>query len=370
MPFNDLRCRGIIGVRWILVTALVAASTALAAPDEKAADDAAPAATLPADPNGRHLTRQAGIALDQVDAMLAKHPPSAVVSPERAMTLTLLDAILQDPNITQRPAVREFWKARTEHAVAEMQRTRIDDGRVIVWHLYNMGFVVRSRSATVAFDLVKLRHVPELSLDDETMQAVVDQCDAMFVSHAHLDHADPDVAAMFVKAGKPVLAPQEVWQGQPIHSQLPHPTRDGEAQPHPLKLSNGSALNVAIYPGFQMGKPGAAKSATAENNVYLITLPDGQRIAHTGDNTVEAGLPKPGTSVDILLMKMDPGGLKTKQIVDRFSPRLVLPSHFEELGHVNPASRQPYWLGLDRAARLSVPTVIMTWGEAYQLERW
>ncbi|HEV7301106.1 MAG TPA: hypothetical protein VGN72_17195 [Tepidisphaeraceae bacterium] len=314
----------------------------------------------------KHLERQTQVSLEQVAAALEAHPPAVDAIPrERAMALTLFDTILHDPAAPQRASVGQFRQARTKQAIDDMLRTTVTEGAV-VWQIYNMGFVVRTRSVTIGFDLVKLVHVPVISLDDETMRALIDQCDVLFVSHEHLDHADREVSQWFLDAGKPVVAPPAMWLGEPSHARLTHLPRDGRPQGHSLSIRDGKAtLQVAVYPGAQRTK----EPADIENNVYVITTPEGIRIAHTGDNNVTAGLPKAGSlngPIDLLLMKLEPGnGLRSKRIVNAFDPRLTLPSHFEELGHANVNGREPFWRGMERVPKLKVPTLMMMWGERY-----
>ena len=92
------------------------------------------------------------------------------------------------------------------------------------------------------------------------------------------------------------------------------------------------------------------------------------RIGHTGDNNIEGGLPASdaiGKPVDLLVMKLLTGKLKSKDIIKPFRPRIVLPSHFEELGHVNVNGREPFWRGMERAPKLCTPSLIMMWGERF-----
>jgi L-ascorbate metabolism protein UlaG (beta-lactamase superfamily) len=314
------------------------------------------------EPESKHLERQAVVSLGRVNTALNAFPPTTGdVAPERAMALTLLDAILHEPGAPQRPAVGEFRRMRTQLAIDDIRRTKVTGDDAVVWQIYNMGFVVRTRSVTMAFDLVKLVHVPAVALDDTMMRAIADECDVLFVSHEHLDHSDREVSEMFLSAGKPVVAPESMWQGEPIHARLTHLPRDGDAKGHTLPV-RGGALNVAVFPGHQTAKQGPG----VDNNVYVVTTAEGLRVGHTGDNNVEAGLPDPAvTPVDLLVMKLMPGKLGSKEILAPFRPRVVLPSHFEELGHVNVNAREPFWRGLERAPGLKKPTLIMMWGERF-----
>lgn len=365
--------------KWAIVAALGATlclNATLAAQHMDAVPATLPATqstTLPANTftlsegEDKHLERQAVVALAQVEAALDANPAVVDDIPvERALALTLLDAILHEPGAPNRPAIGQFRLARTKRAIEDMRRTKVTDDGAIVWQIYNMGFVVRTKSVTLGFDLVKLTHVPAFSLDNETMKAVIDQCDVLFVSHEHLDHADREVAEWFLAAGKPVLAPNAMWLGEPLHDRLTHLPRDAASNGHALPVRGGTAsLGVTIYPGFQHTKDGE----DVENNVYIVTTPEGIRVGHTGDNNVPGGLPPSGSvdkPVDLLVMKLMLGKLKSKDIIAPFIPRIVLPSHFEEVGHVNVNGREPFWRGMERAPNLGVPTLIMMWGERFQ----
>jgi L-ascorbate metabolism protein UlaG (beta-lactamase superfamily) len=317
-----------------------------------------------------YLERQAQNSLATVDEALSENPPTIdSTSITRKLALTLLDAILHEPNAPDHPAVAQFRLARTKRAIVEILTTKVTDDRVVFWEIYNMGFVVRTRSVTLGFDLVKLTHMPVFALDDATMKQVVDQCDVLFVSHVHLDHADHDVCQWALDAGKPVLAPPTMWTGEPIHDHLMHLPRDGSSAGHAVSIRHGAqTIHVTIYPGVQVVRGGP----NVEDNVYIITTPEGFRIAHTGDNNIEAGLPAPDAlpaPTDVLIMKLDPDHLTARQIVESFDPHLIVPAHFDEVGHVNLAGRQPFWGGIERLAKLDVPSVMMTWGEEFQYTR-
>ncbi len=57
-----------------------------------------------------------------------------------------------------------------------------------------------------------MKESPSL-ISDETMQAIVAQCDIMFLSHNHPDHIDPVVVRMFTDMGKQVIAPNNSLVG-------------------------------------------------------------------------------------------------------------------------------------------------------------
>src|SRR5690625_7919693 len=98
-----------------------------------------------------------------------------------------------------------------------MERTTVDEGAMI-WKLYNMGLVARTASVTVCFDLVRAHssRVEVFPGSDEVMGSVIDQCDALFVSHRHGDHAAQWVAQTFIERGRPAVARPDVCDSDPV----------------------------------------------------------------------------------------------------------------------------------------------------------
>ena len=171
----------------------------------------------------QHLDAQAQALLTAVDATLQRHTPALPEPSERRLALLTLDAVLHDEYAASRPPVQAFLERRIARAVEQIVSTRIRSGARI-WKMYNHGFVVRTASVTFAFDLVSARNVGSdgFRIPDELIEQLAEQCDALFISHRHGDHADELVARAFLGRGKPVVAPPEVWQGRPIHSRLTH----------------------------------------------------------------------------------------------------------------------------------------------------
>ena len=95
----------------------------------------------------------------------------------------------------------------------------------------------------------------------------------LFISHRHKDHADETVAKFFLDQDKPVIAPNEVWHGKPIHQRITHIKPD----PHKLQkipiIGGTLTLNAVIYPGHQ--------GENIQNNVSLVFTPEGLSFCHT-----------------------------------------------------------------------------------------
>jgi L-ascorbate metabolism protein UlaG (beta-lactamase superfamily) len=257
--------------------------------------------------------------------------------------------------------VQEFFHRSIQRAVANIEQTQVKQGAAI-WKLYNHAFVVRTATATIGFDLTRAHSagVEEFALPDELMTRLVRQCDALFVSHYHRDHADEWVARQFLHLDKPVVAPESIWVGTEIHPQIRHLSRDAD-QVHSLPVQQGRrALEVVVYPGYQ--------GTRIPNNVTLVITPEQLSFCHTGDqsNTESfAWIDKVKTRhrVDVLM----PNCWTTDLIrmIRGMQPRLVITGHENELGH-SIDHREANWRTYERLEGSQAPWVLMTWGESYR----
>jgi L-ascorbate metabolism protein UlaG (beta-lactamase superfamily) len=282
-----------------------------------------------------------------------------------------LDALLHDKYAAHRPSVQDFYKTQFKTAHDEMQNLPVTEGAKI-WKLYNMGFVVRTQSVTIAFDLTSGESAESdgFTISNDTMAEIIDQCDALFISHRHRDHKDLWIAAQFIDQGKPVVAPLQVWEGESIHEKITHLKREAHTrQKLPIKNKN-MELDLVIYPGHQMNR--------LENNVPLIFSPEGISFAHMGDQINEDDFMidyewidhvKEHHKVDVLLPPSWTNEIN--RVVQGFDPQLVIPGHENELGHTLD-DRVPFWGETEFLEQTyaelkasNYPVVLMTWGESY-----
>jgi L-ascorbate metabolism protein UlaG (beta-lactamase superfamily) len=317
-----------------------------------------------------YLNRQAEAFLNQVQSTLAALPPQHPEPHERLLGLLLLDAVLHDVHAAARPPVQKFFHARMEAALKEIEATRVEDGARI-WKLYNMGFIVRTKTATFAFDLVRGESARnrEFALSADLMDRFVNQCDALFISHRHNDHVDEGVAQRFIDQGKPVVAPPQVWAGKPIHTSITHLRREAHTE-QPLRIQNGKReLKIVVFPGHQM--------ENTEVNVSLVITPEGLSFAHLGDQFNEAPFLKDYAWIDEVAKHHDVDVLlpacwtnEIFRIAKGFHPKLILPGHENELGHPID-DRVPFWgdseflqLTYPELKRSAYRVIVMAWGES------
>jgi L-ascorbate metabolism protein UlaG (beta-lactamase superfamily) len=115
------------------------------------------------------------------------------------------------------------------------------------------------------------------------------------------------------------------------------------------------SVTVGVYPGQQGNLP---------NNVYIITLPEGQTIVHTGDQDYTEDLvAKVGANnIDVLLVQC--WMMPMEKFVSGIKPALVITGHENEMGHTVD-HREAYWLSFKRMSGVNAPYVVMEWGESY-----
>lgn len=302
--------------------------------------------------------------LQWADYILKKFAPAIPEPPERRAALIRLDDILHIESAPAKPLVQAFYKHRIEDAVAEMETTPVKDG-VRIWKLYNHGFVVRTPTVTFAFDLVAGIPVEGFVISAALQQRLVDQCDALFISHEHGDHASRELAALFLKAGKPVVAPDGLWADDPLFAgHIVYPPRS-LTETYSLPVRQGSQhLTVQAWPGHQI---------PVLNNIHMVTSPEGFTVLHTGDQETPE---EPGTDyawidhigehhhVDVLLPNCWVTDLK--RVIRGVNPDLVLTGHENEMQHTVD-HREDYTQTYNRLFGTTYRYMVLGWGESVSI---
>jgi L-ascorbate metabolism protein UlaG (beta-lactamase superfamily) len=297
--------------------------------------------------------------LAMVEEAIYRFPPSISEPLVRHMALQMLDAVFHDVEAAHRLAVQNFHHRRIKNALIELENTMVNEGAMI-WKLYNMGIVIRTKSVTLGFDITSgyTSRSEGFALNDEILKAIIDQCDVLFISHMHRDHAEERVAVAFLDQGKPVIAPPQVWEGMPFYDELTHLSREAN-KIHSLPVQSGKQeLKVVVYPGHQ--------GTQIENNVSLVITPESLTFCHTGDQSNNEDFSwidhvVEYFEVDVLIPNCwttDP-----PRASRGYNPALIIPAHENELGH-SIDHREAYMLDYSRW-NVPYPKIIMTWGESY-----
>ncbi len=321
------------------------------------------------------LNNQAEALLEHVNMVLSKHQPSWPEEADRRSALLLLDAVLHDVYAPLRPPVHVFFKTRIKKAVDEIEQTEIESGARI-WKLYNHGFLIRTRSVTIGFDLVRGKsvNIEGFSIGDDDMSRIIDQCDVLFISHIHDDHAEEWVAQSFIDQGKPVVAPTGMWIDRPVYAHITHLERESHIE-QILQVQGGQQeLKVVIYPGHQ--------GVDIDNNVTLVYTPEGISFSQMGDQANDDDFEwidevANNHVVDVLMPNCWTSDIV--RVAKGFDPEVIITGHENEMGHTID-HREPYWLTYQRRKGSESfggsgeegydnPLILMTWGESYYYNR-
>ena len=304
-----------------------------------------------------YLLRQAKYMYELVDEALDEYPPVVGAPTPRRLALYNLDAMLHETKYDNSEPFKAFVSSRANKVIEDML-SPVKRGMKI-YKIYNDGFVARTKSVTIAFDVVRGALNGESIVSEEQIAAIVDRCDVLFLSHNHSDHVDRYVVDRFIAAGKPVVAASEILEGV---EGVTHYRSETEILDKEVVLKNGERLAVKIYPGHQ---------SEMMCNVYAVTTPEGLTVAQTGDQynkedfkwiaTVKDQRP----AIDALIINC--WSMDIADAIKGFNPRYVLTGHENEMGHTID-HREAFWLTFQKLQPVEHDYVVMAWGEWFEFK--
>ena len=302
------------------------------------------------------LQTQASIIFEQAHRILDKYPPTPAIIDERKLALFSIDALLHDVRLDNTKAFINYVENRIEHVVNKLKSEKPKENEVLIYKLYNHGFVVRTPSVTIAFDVHRGGRGENLFITQALMKSLVDQCDILFISHIHGDHADLSVTQMFCDQQKTVISAPGIFEDMSPH--IKYLRTDGILTERVSIPAKNAALTVRVFPGHQ---------SELINNVYAVTTPEGITVMHTGDQYNGDDMQwisrvKNEVEVDILLVQCWLPDLD--KTIEGISPKLIIVGHENEMMH-SIDHREAFWLTFRRFANIKTPYVVMAWGESY-----
>lgn len=304
-----------------------------------------------------YLLRQAKYMYELVDEALDEYPPVVGAPTSRRLALYNLDAMLHETKYDNSEPFKSFVSSRAGKVIEDML-SPVKRGMKI-YKIYNDGFVARTRSVTIAFDVVRGALNGESIVSEEQIAAIVDRCDVLFLSHNHDDHVDRYVVDRFIAAGKPVVAASEILEGV---EGVTHYRSETEILDKEVVLKNGERLAVKIYPGHQ---------SEMMCNVYAVTTPEGLTVAQTGDQYNKedfkwiATVKEQRPSIDALIINC--WSMDIADAIKGFNPRYVLTGHENEMGHTID-HREAFWLTYQKLQPVEHDYVVMAWGEWFEFK--
>ena len=337
--------------RFLILLALIS-STLIASAQQKSAEPVAFWGKEDA-----YLLKQASHMFNLVDEALTENPPVVGAPMARKLALYNLDAMLHEVKYDNTEPFCNFIDSRIGKVIEDM-KSPVKRG-VKIYKIYNDGFVVRTKSANIAFDVVRGACKGQQLLSDEQVDAIVDKCDVLFLSHNHGDHVDKYVVNRFIEAGKPVIAASEIL---PDLEGVTHYRSESEILDKVVKLKSSEELQVKIFPGHQ---------SPMMCNIYVVTTPDKYTVAHTGDqydkNDMEwiAEIKDKAPKIDALMINC--WSYQIADAIKGFNPRYVLSGHENEMGHTID-HREAFWLTFQKLEPVQHDYVVMSWGEWFSFK--
>ncbi|MDR1555734.1 MAG: hypothetical protein LBS88_01715 [Tannerellaceae bacterium] len=302
-----------------------------------------------------YLQDQASFIFEQAYKVLDTYPPVPEAGIERKLALSALDALLHDTHSDKGEAFYRYMEFVGQRIVDALKKEK-NPKEIRFFRFYNHGFIVRTPTITIGIDLIKGGSQEKPFFTDSLMRSIVSQCDILFVTHAHGDHANFSVAKMFCEQNKPVIVPTGLWENE---SPCIKPIRGASVVKESFSLPGLKApLVFYVFPGHQ---------DDMLNNVYAIVTPEGKTVMHTGDQSNTGDLKwiaqiRNQVKTDVLLAHcwMRP----LNEIITAIQPALVISGHENEMGHTID-HREAYWLTFRRMANIKPPYIVMAWGESY-----
>ena len=302
------------------------------------------------------LQDQASLIFEHSYKILDNYPPDTIINNERKLALLSIDALLHDTRLDNGIAFKTYMSNITNNVVAKLKEDKPKGNQIRFFRFYNHGFIVQSASTTVAIDIIRGGTEIDPFVDEKTIQSIVDQCDILFISHSHADHADSLVAKMFCEQKKDVIVPEILWQNMGPHLKV---LRGNKLKKEIIKLPfKNTYLTASIYPGHQ-GK--------VSNNVYAITLAEGKTIMHTGDQDFSVPLIEAFKNIKIDVLLVHCWMMPMYEFVSGINPTLVISGHENEIGHHTIDHREAYWLTFSRLSGIPSPFIVMACGEFYTI---
>ena len=287
---------------------------------------------------------------------------------ERRNALYLADALTHYPS-PHDDSLKEMFFNRFKKALDSIRETKVEAG-VVIWNIYNMSYIVKTKEITIAFDLVRLTPSLIKEGDEDTLnnltQKMIELCDLLFVSHNHDDHADPFVAKEFLAQNKPVIAVDDVFPQEDFSSGITRWQTDGLERKFIVPNVNTQIL-LRIYPGHQAVKPDVA----IDNYFTVITLPGNLTIAHSGDQCWKDDfkwIDSVHKDVDIDVLMINTWTACPDRLVSGVKPNIILPGHINEMSH-EIGFRIPFWKSYLTWQNEEDKVVHLFWGESYRYDR-
>lgn len=226
----------------------------------------------------------------------------------------------------------------------EVKKTKVKQGTVAVWLLYNMGYIVKTPTSVFALDI----HTKDVD-------KIADLVDFVMITHRHGDHCNGKFLRAMTARGKAVYAAFDI-EGVNVTKV----THKGEFQVGDVHVRTTIGDHNKKLRKFVTAYEIDCGANTAHTVIY-----------HTGDSNNYKQL-NPQKQVDIFMPHMAVG-LNIPKALDKIKPYHIFISHNQELGHGIRKWRWTFHDALKLKAKLNHDHIwIPCWGERviYNRNNW
>ena len=234
------------------------------------------------------------------------------------------------------------YDAAFERVLSALKAGHPENGTVVIWLLYNMGYVIQTPSVNFGIDIYHYR-----AAELEPYLAWVGS------THQHQDHrSDPLQEAMY-NAGKPVLT--NYYSPESNYQYCATATKDYTI----------SGCNIHTF----ITKHNNSATSNVPITVFQVdcgTNAGGLVLMHSGDSNFTASEYNVTKTINVYIPRYAVNELTENQVIGPvFSPENVLLSHILELSHKDISeSRWSFELALERASKINCEkTYVPFWGE-------
>lgn len=235
--------------------------------------------------------------------------------------------------------ILQFYNLALEKLLHEIPATEVKADEIVVWQLYNMGYVVKTADQCFGVDL-----------HHKHAERIAPLIDFLCITHNHSDHQ-----------WKP-LTQEMARQGKAVYSNFlnnGYKLKGGEKKKiGNIEIENWLGDHNAATPKFVTSYQISCLSAEGKPFTFLFT---GDSYNHEQMN--------PTHPVDVFIPHLAVG-LKMDKAIEKLNPNVVLMSHILELAHHINKWRWSYAYGIRECEKLNREGVYLpVWGEKINFKR-
>lgn len=341
--------------------------------------------------------------LGYIAERLRLYPPCPYFVKERFEIFKEIDRIFMNGSLTSKGGdfdiggenrrvkvnpIKDLYVHQMDKALSEIATCKVGKG-MVVWQLYNMGYIVKTPTITIGFDVVRglRRHNWEWEIPGEILSKLARCMDVLFVTHyidryhthpsstwLHADHCDEEIVKLMQRDGKPVFIPT----GHETYFNYSEKfIYAGHHQSFDLL-----GMHITSYGGSHVYQDNPFETPLM---VYEVINKEGKKIFFTGDLDYTSGSAVPyKDNIDILFLRC--GGISPLYDdrnpydlgddedafylgLQEFKTKIAIAGHLAEMSHPPGGGRESYLMAFDifsqLAGKINIKYLIMFWGEKF-----